>query len=55
VEYVEAERILQHYRATNDLNSLGSPRLAELKRIVSIKSQALREAQTQLLLSNPSR
>ena len=55
VEYVEAERALQNYRlAFNNLTPENRAMLDELQGTVSAKSRALREAQTQLLLSNPS-
>ena len=55
VQYVEAERALENYRLTlYNLTTESDTRLEELKRAVSARSQALREVQTQLLLSSPS-
>jgi hypothetical protein len=55
VQYVEAERALQNYRlAFNHLTPENRAALDELQGAVSAKSRALREAQTQLLLSTPS-
>jgi len=55
VQYVEAERAFENYRLTlYNLTTESNARLEELKRAVSARSQALREAQTQLLLSSPS-
>lgn len=55
VQYVEAERALENYRLTlYNLTTESNARLEELKRTASARSRALRDAQTQLLLSNPS-
>jgi hypothetical protein len=55
VEYVEAERALKGYRfIVNGLTPENHVTLEELQRNVTVKSRALREAQTQLLLTTPS-
>jgi hypothetical protein len=55
VEYVEADRALKNYRfAVDHLTPEGHAKMEELQRNASAKSRALREAQVQLLLSNPS-
>jgi hypothetical protein len=55
VQYVEAERALKNYRlALNHLTPESHGRLEELQRTASARSQALRAAQVQLLLSKPS-
>ena len=56
VEYVEADRALHSYRlALSHLALEGDARLEELRRTACAREQALRDAQTQLLLSNPAR
>jgi hypothetical protein len=55
VLYVAAERALKDYRlALYSLEPESDARLEELKRTALARSQALRDAQTQLLLSNPA-
>ena len=55
IQYVEADRALKNYRlAFNHLTPENRARLEELQRAAAARSRELREAQTQLLLSNPA-
>lgn len=55
VEYIDAERALQNYRsAAGPLNVESDAKLKQLKRTVAARAQALRDAQEQLVLTNPA-
>jgi hypothetical protein len=55
VQYVEADRELENYRlVVHNFTPESEARLRELRRNVVQRSEALRAAQTQLLLSNPA-
>jgi hypothetical protein len=49
IHYVEADSALRNYRSSG----AHPAKLEQLKRNLAAEEQALREAQTQLLLSNP--